>query len=226
MIDTNNSVYANAGLRTYEDANKATGKSQNELGQEDFLDLMIAQLRNQDPMKPMENGDFLGQMAQFGTVSGIKDLQDSFASFSSSINSGQALQAASLIGHRILADTDTGTLTPSGNMEGVISIPASTPSVKVKVYNDAGQIVRNVDLGSRISGDMTFSWDGTDNNGNVMPAGTYRITAEAQYEGSSEALAVSATSQVNSVTLNPNGGLLLGLEGGDTLEFSKVKQIL
>jgi len=226
MVDSTNSVFASAGLRTYEDTNQAVGRSQGDLGQEDFLDLMVAQLRNQDPMKPMDNGDFLGQMAQFGTVSGIDELQKSFESFSSSISSGQALQAANLIGHQVLAETDVGSLAEGGTIEGIISIPSSSPSVSVSVYNEAGQVVRQVDLGSRSSGDVTFSWDGTDNNGNAMPAGSYRISAEALYEGNSEALAVSASSLVSSVTLNPNGGLSIGLDSGDTLEFSQIKQIL
>ena len=50
------------------------------VGQDQFLELMITQLKNQDPMKPMDNGQFLSQMAQFGTVSGINDLQKSFGS--------------------------------------------------------------------------------------------------------------------------------------------------
>ncbi len=226
MVDSTNSIYSSAGLRTYEDANRTTGRSKNDLGQEDFLELMVAQLRNQDPMAPMENGEFLSQMAQFGTVQGIGELQNSFESFSSSVSSGQALQAAGLIGHYVLADTDKGTLAEGGQLEGVINVPASSPSVKVKVYDDVGQLVREVDLGGQASGDMTFVWDGTDDDGNVMSAGAYRVTAEATYEGASEALNVMMGSQVSSVTLNPNGGMSLGLVGGDTLEFSKVKQIL
>ena len=74
-----------------------------DLGQEDFLHLMLTQLKNQDPFKPMESGEFLGQLAQFGTVQGLAGLQTSFDSLSSSLVSNQALQASSLVGRSALA---------------------------------------------------------------------------------------------------------------------------
>ena len=85
-------------------------RSNDELGQEDFLTLMISQFRNQDPFEPMDNGDFLGQLAQFGTVSGIENLNSAFAGLAGSIQSEQALQAANLVGRDVLAATDIGPL--------------------------------------------------------------------------------------------------------------------
>ena len=79
-----------------------------ELGQEEFLRLMITQLENQDPFKPLESGEFLGQLAQFGTVSGLAELQTSFEGLASSLVSNQALQAAGLIGQSVLAEGGTG----------------------------------------------------------------------------------------------------------------------
>ena len=78
-----------------------------DLGQEDFLHLMLTQLKNQDPFKPMESGEFLGQLAQFGTVQGLAGLQTSFDSLASSLVSNQALQASSLVGRSALAATST-----------------------------------------------------------------------------------------------------------------------
>jgi len=82
--------------------------SRTELGQQDFLELMITQFKNQDPFEPMDNGDFLGQLAQFSTVSGIESLNQGFAGLSESMQSDQILQAASLVGHTILASTPVG----------------------------------------------------------------------------------------------------------------------
>jgi len=102
-----------------------------ELGQEDFMTLMIAQFRNQDPMKPMENGEFLGQLAQFGTVSGIDELHGEFAGLRSSIQSEQALQAANLVGHTVLAESDTGYFTGGGRLAGAVELPASAANVQI-----------------------------------------------------------------------------------------------
>ena len=93
-----------------------------ELGQEDFMTLMIAQFRNQDPFEPLDNGDFLGQLAQFGTVSGIDELNSSFSGLQNSIQSEQALQAANLVGHAVLAETETGFLPPGGSLYGAIDL--------------------------------------------------------------------------------------------------------
>ena len=87
----NNSIYSQLGLNRTSDT---SDKENDELGQTEFLELMTAQLKYQDPLKPMENGDFLGQMAQFGTVSGINELNTTFSSMSASFQSNQALQAS------------------------------------------------------------------------------------------------------------------------------------
>ncbi len=81
-------------------------KARDSLGQEDFLTLMISQFRNQDPFEPMDNGEFLGQLAQFSTVNGISSLNAAFAGLAGSMQDNQALQAAGLVGHSVLAVTD------------------------------------------------------------------------------------------------------------------------
>ena len=97
MVDAVNGVdLAQLGLT------QPKAEKKKELGQEAFLNLMITQLKNQDPFKPLDSGEFLGQLAQFGTVSGLQDLQTKFDSLSSALVSNQALQAASLVGHTAL----------------------------------------------------------------------------------------------------------------------------
>ena len=101
--------------------------NRDQLGQGDFLTLMIAQFRNQDPFEPMDNGDFLGQLAQFGTVNGIEQLNSSFYDLSESIFSEQALQAANLVGHSVLARTDTAYLEGGGVLAGAIELARHRP---------------------------------------------------------------------------------------------------
>src|SRR5262245_53832534 len=96
-----------------------------ELGQEDFLRLMITQFKNQDPFKPMENGEFLAQLAQFSTVKGLDDLNNSFGNLSSSVVSNQALQASSLLGRTVLVDGNMGNLDAGGQLSGAVELQSS-----------------------------------------------------------------------------------------------------
>lgn len=213
------------GLRSVQDQQSQT-KDKNKLGQEDFMALMVAQLRNQDPMKPMENGDFLGQIAQFSQVSGLQDLQKSFDELSTSLVSNQALQAASLVGRDVLAPTGLGVLAQGGSIRGDVELPSASSRVSVKIYDDAGQVVRTLELGSQSSGSALFQWDGLRDDGTYAQPGTYLISAAAEFNGRNEAVEANVVNRVNGVTLGNNGGLLLDLAGVGPLDFTEVKQIL
>ena len=102
---------------------------------------MIAQFRNQDPFEPMDNGDFLGQLAQFGTVNGIEQLNSSFYDLSESIFSEQALQAANLVGHSVLARTDTAYLEGGGVLAGAIELASSASNVQIDIMLTISSIV-------------------------------------------------------------------------------------
>lgn len=198
-----------------------------ELGQEDFMTLMIAQFRNQDPFEPMDNGDFLGQLAQFGTVSGIDELNSAFGGLQNSIQSEQALQAANLVGHAVLAETDIGYLPAGGALNGAIELDSSASSVQVEITDASGQLVRRIDLGIRGEGLSGFQWDGLDDNGNVAASGHYEVTARAVRGGQVESIPTLIQSEISSVTLGRAGeGLTLNLLGGDQLALSRIRQII
>src|SRR5262245_4718275 len=133
---------------------------QSELGQEDFLKLMITQFKNQDPFKPMENGEFLAQLAQFSTVKGLDDLNSSFANLSSSVVSNQALQASSLLGRTVLVDGNVGNLVAGGSLGGAVDLPSSASDVIVQISDRNGTLVRQIDLGTQGAGLARFTWDG------------------------------------------------------------------
>ena len=199
-----------------------------ELGQEEFLKLMTTQLTNQNPLKPMENGEFLGQIAQFGTVSGIKDLQDSFSEFSASISSDQALLAASLIGRQVLAPGNEALLAAGGEVKGQLDLPAGSTGVRVQIIDSSsGEVVRNLDLGAQPSGSVAYIWDGLEEDGSFADPGIYRIQAEASIGGETVGLAAQINSTVESVTMgNGQHGLLINLAGLGAINFNDIQQIL
>jgi flagellar basal-body rod modification protein FlgD len=197
------------------------------LGQEDFLRLMVAQLENQDPNKPMENGQFLGQMAQFGTVSGITDLQKSFTDLAAALSSNQALQASALVGRSVLVNSTTADLGDNGEIKGAIDVPSTTPDVVVTIQDSSGQPVRHLSLGAQGEGLQNFVWDGLTDDGEAASPGQYRIQAAGMNNGEPVAMDTLIATPVESVSLGTGGqGITLNLSGYGALDFSKVRQIM
>jgi flagellar basal-body rod modification protein FlgD len=198
------------------------------LGQDEFLKLMTTQMTHQDPSKPMENGDFLAQMAQFGTVSGIQDLQDSFKNFAASISSDQALQASSLVGRYVSAPSSQGLLSFGGEIKGQIDLPGSSPNVGVNIIDArTGDTVRHLELGGHSAGAVPFTWDGDDENKTQCPGGVYKIEAIGTIDGQNTALATQVYSKVDSVVLgNAQQAMRVNLEGLGAVDFNQIKQIL
>lgn len=201
------------------------GKSDS-LGQEDFLKLMITQFKNQDPFKPMKDGQFLGQMAQFGTVSGVQDLQKSFQSLAGSLTSSQALQASGLVGHQVLVPSQTAHLGDSG-VDGAVSLPSATNSAGVVITDANGAVVRHLDLGTQPGGLASFHWDGTTDDGTQASAGTYGVHAAAVVGGQVQAMDTLVAGQVGSVSFGgPGEGITLNLDGIGEIPFSQVRQLM
>ncbi len=222
-IDT----FKSLGLATTDTGSSSTVKKQT-LGQDEFLKLLTTQMTHQDPMKPMDNGEFLGQMAQFSTVSGIQDLQASFKDFAGSISSDQALQAAGLVGRYVSAPTQEGLLSAGGNVSGDFELPTSSNDVTVNIINpQTGAVIRTLDLGTQSAGIVTFEWDGMDQNGQFANPGVYKIDAQAQIDGTNTQLATNIKSEVQSVTMGSGStGLQVNLSGVGPVKFNQLKQIL
>jgi flagellar basal-body rod modification protein FlgD len=224
MVDTINqtALYESLGF------NRATDdkQTQGELGLDQFLKIMTTQLQHQDPLEPMDNGEFLGQIAQFGTVTGVENLNESFKSFSDSITSGQAMQAGSLVGRTVLAPTNSGYLQTGATIDGRIELDSSAQNLEVMISDQYGQPVRTISLGSRAGGAVEFSWDGMDSNGQYMPSGTYGVSIMALRGNQYEAVQPQLYSRVDSVSMGTgSAGLTLNLAGSGKLPFSSVSAI-
>lgn len=225
MITTDNTS-TGVDFRSLQDLTAKEASKGKSLGQDEFLKLMTTQLQNQDPMKPMENGDFLAQIAQFSTVQGIGDLNDNFSALSASLVSNQALQATNLVGHQVLAPTGVAALQSGGTIRGSVELPSASGDVVVNVLDQSGQVVRRLELGSQAAGSVDFQWDGLKNDGQYAGAGNYFLSAEASIDGQYQTVDTLLVSDVRSVTLSNSGGLLLDLDGIGALDFSEVRQIL
>jgi len=196
-----------------------------DLGLNDFFKLMVTQLKNQDPMKPMENGEFLSQIAQFGTVSGIDKLNKTFEGLAANLTSGQAVQAGNLIGREVLVPGGVAALAPGAPIRGVTTLDASAADVVLHIYNASGALVRDLSLGGQKAGDVQFSWDGMTTAGTYAPAGAYYIQAEALSGDKAHAVDTQLYATVAGVNLGDQNGLTLDLAGLGTVPFSAVREI-
>lgn len=205
----------------------STRKASDKLGQEDFLKLMTTQLRNQDPMKPMESGDFLGQIAQFASVTGIQDMQSSVKQLVESLTSNQTMQAASLVGRSVVAPSDSAVFSGQSALQGGVQLDAAAERVTVDIMDQSGQLIRKLNLGPQKEGIVPFAWDGQADDGSAMPAGVYRFKAEALSNGQAAALTTLVAEPVRSVTLGTAGqSPSITLDGGATVKMNDIKQIM
>lgn len=219
-IDTQ--LLNNLGLTQTQDS----GRSE-QLGQTEFLKLMVTQLNNQDPLKPMESGEFYTQIAQFSTVAGIQDLQGSFQQVATAMHSGQALQASAMVGRSVLVPSESVRLEAGGEISGEIEVPVGTSQLTVSLYDQAGQFVRRIDLGAQDSGTARFTWDGRDDDGEAVAPGNYFIETDMMLNGQSFALDTLVASRVDSVTMGRNGqGITLNVAGIGPVALGDVKQVM
>lgn len=226
-----NSLSVQERLQAEQEAEKASG---NELGQTAFLELMITQLENQDPLSPQENSEFIAQLAQFSSVEGLERLNTNFDSFSSSFISNQALQASSLVGSSVTVPSTEARLQEGSFIGGAVNIPAATTNLTMNIYDEQGTVVEQIGLGMQPSGDLVFRWDGRiiEVNGeltnfeaeNIKPAGNYTFEVLATQSGELEQLDTALTANVNSVTTTPTGELILNLAGHGAVSINDVKQ--
>ena len=201
-------------------------KKNKSLNQEAFLKLMITQLNNQDPSKPLETGEFFSQLAQFGTVNGINQLQTSFASLATALQSNQALQASTMVGRDVLIEGSRIKLAGGGRIGGAVELPQASGEVTVRIYNAAGQLVKTLPLGAQAAGQARFVWEGLDDGGVAVPAGQYRVVADAQIDGQSLAVATLLEGRVESVTLLAGGaGPRLNVAGLGQLGIDAVREV-
>jgi flagellar basal-body rod modification protein FlgD len=207
----------------------ATGSaaSSTTLGGTNFLTLMLAQLKNQDPTSPVDSNQFLAQLASLSEVQGITQLNTSFSSLSNSLLSSQALQASSLLGHRALVASPTATLTSAGGtLSGAVSVPQTSSRVVLNITNSNGVLVQSLNLGAQPAGLANFAWNGQTASGTLAPAGTYTLTAQVAGVGGGTAVTTLVDGTVDSVTMGTGAsGLTLNIAGLGSVPFSSVQQI-
>ena len=207
-----------------------------ELGQSAFLELVIAQLQNQDPTNPQENGDFIAQLAQFSSVESLDSLNNNFTSFTNSFIANQALQASSLVGRSVSIPGDTTRLDFGGIISASAELESSAGDVFISVFSESGELVDQINTGPQPAGDLVLRWDGlnAELNGELierengdeegLPPGNYQFEFTVFEDGEPVQLETSLSANVNSVSVSQNGELVLNVAGSGPVNLSEVRQ--
>ena len=210
-------------FRTLESTQEKEIARTSTLGQEDFLKLLMTQLQNQDPMEPMDNGEFMGQMAQFSTVQGVTEMGESIDGLVS-IYQGQQMSAnASMIGKKALVDGNWAQL-EGGKLAGAIDLTTAANDLRVDVKSETGELMASIGLGSKMAGVQEFSWDGIKQDGTTAPEGNYYLSASAVRDGQSTVPAMQVYGTVNSVQMK-GGEVTLNVSGQGNVSFNNVNRI-
>ena len=187
---------------------------------ERFLKLLVTQMKNQDPLNPMDNAQVTSQMAQINTVAGIDKLNETVKSLSSQMLSTQMLQGAGLVGRSVLLEGSQLRFSDSGLATGGFDLARAADSVKVEVLSPSGRVLDTIDMGAASSGRSGFEWQ--------APAGvatdgiSFRVTAKS---GSAAVSATPLSADLVRAVSTSGDSLQLELASGASVPYAKVKAI-
>ncbi len=187
-------------------------------GSERFLKLLVTQMKNQDPLNPMDNAQVTSQIAQINTVTGIDKLNDTVKALSSQMLSSQALQGAALVGRTVLMEGNRLNFDTTGKAAGGFELSSAADSVKVEILSPAGRVLDTVDVGASSSGRSGFEWQ--------APAGTstdgisFRVVARS---GSTALTATPLTTDLVKAVATGGDTLTLELLYGGSVPYTQIK---
>ena len=200
-------------------------KSDVEETQDRFMKLLVTQMKNQDPLNPMDNAQVTSQFAQLSTVTGIDKMNDTMATLMGSYQASQTLQAASMIGHGVLAPGSKIDMVKGVGLMGV-ELSGQADKVSVTIRDSGGTIVRTLELGEQKAGSLPIAWDGKSDTGTALPDGRYTFQVGAKLKDATVSTTALQFGLVGTVSTDAKG-IKLNVEGmSDPVTLADVRQIL
>jgi flagellar basal-body rod modification protein FlgD len=192
--------------------------------QDRFLKLLVTQLKNQDPLNPMDNAQMTSQMAQISTVEGIDKLNATLKMILEGSNENQAMQAAAMVGHGVLVP-GSGLALAGGMAIGGIELDAPADRVVVTIKDASGIALKTFELGGQDAGSHVFAWDGKTDAGVQAADGAYTISVSAQRGEDKVGARALEMGMVSSVA-RTSDGIRLNVGALGAFRMSDVRQIL
>lgn len=176
---------------------------QETLGQAEFLRLLTTQLTSQSPLDPMDNQAFVAQMAQFSSVSGIAEMNESIKALRTELSANRLGDAAQYVGRTALVAA--ADIRPEGEpVSGMIDLDRNVDALTVEIVDASGAVVRRLDLGARNAGDLAFDWDGRNASGDPAGDGPFRIAAAARNGQETASVPLYLNGRVEAVAVTGN----------------------
>jgi flagellar basal-body rod modification protein FlgD len=204
-------------------ANSATAKSAS-LGQADFLKLMTAQMKNQDPFDPVDNTQMVAQMAQFSSLAGITEMSSTLKAIADKLGATSMQDAVSYVGRTVLTPGNVAYGRSTGGIAGAVELGADASNVIVSISDANGQLLHTADLGAQKAGTITYDWDGKTAAGADAGSGPFSVTVTANDGTQTIAASGLVWAPVTSVSTT-SGSPILTLPGIGEVPASAVRQI-
>ncbi|HRF13795.1 MAG: Basal-body rod modification protein FlgD [Candidatus Accumulibacter phosphatis] len=220
-VNSSSDVFA--AINAQSRAGTADASSSSEEVQNRFLKLLVTQLKNQDPLNPLDNAAVTTQISQISTVTGIENLNATMQTLLSNFNDGQSMQAAGLLGKRVLVPGSRLALS-DGEAGGGANLAGPADKVTLSILDAAGKVVQSRNLGAREAGSFSFTWDGQTDAGTAAPPGNYSFSITA-VRGSESVAAETMQLGTVSALVRDKGAFQLELAGLGRVDFNKVQQI-
>ena len=193
------------------------------LTQADFLSLMTAQLKNQDPFNPVDNTQMIAQEAQISASAGISQLNDTMTALAAKLGGTTASDALSYVGKTVLTAGNTAYARSSGGITGQVALAADATNVQVTIADGTtGGVLKTLSLGAQKAGNATYDWDGTTDAGTAAGNGPFTVTVAATNNGASVGSTSLVWAPVESVSLPSGGNPLLTVTGVGQVKLSDV----
>jgi len=215
---------AGLGVRTAAGAQTTTANKTGTLGQADFLKLMTAQMKNQDPFNPTDNTQMIAQMAQFSSVAGIAEMNTTMKAIAARLNGTSATDAAGFIGKTVLTPGTVAWPRTGGGLAGAVELDEAATATTVTIADATGNVVRTLDLGAQAAGTATYDWDGTDSAGARVEGGPFTVTVQAANAGTTVGSRGLVWAPVESVSLT-GAEPVLSVAGLGAVPLSAVRSV-
>jgi flagellar hook assembly protein FlgD len=219
----------NLGIARTSTAPAVATSASTTLGQGDFLKLMTAQMKNQDPFDPVDNTQMVAQMAQFSSLAGISEMSTTLKAIAEKLGATTASEAMAYIGRTVLTPGDTayGRVKPDGSgggIAGAIELAGAATAVNVTISDANGQVLHSADLGASKAGTISYDWNGKDLSGADAGAGPFKVRVAAQNAGKPVSAANLVWAPVESVSTT-GGQAVLTLPGIGSVPLSAVRKV-
>ena len=223
MTSSFDTTIKNLGIAAQTETKVKSSGSQT-LGQGDFLKLMTAQMKNQDPFEPVDNTQMVAQMAQFSSLAGISEMSTTLKAIADKLGSTSTADAMAYVGRTVLTEGPTAYGRADGGIAGAVELSGDVQSASVTISDANGQVLKVLPLGANTAGTVEFDWDGKTDAGADAGAGPFTVDVRANGTSGVVKATPLVWAPVHSVSMS-NGSPVLDAAGLGPIPVTAVRKI-